>query len=311
MEDIAIKVDNVSKVYGSTAAVEQLSFEVKSGEVHGFLGPNGAGKSTTMKMIAGLLRPSRGNTWVRNTNVQLHPEKIKADIGILLENPPLYKDMVVKDYLAFVSRLHKVPSQSIGSAVDEAIAKLHLEEVANRLIGNLSKGFKQRVGVAQAIVHNPAIVILDEPTVGLDPEAVIKMRELIKGLSQGHTVLLSSHLLHEISLICDRVTIISHGKLQASGPISEIQHSLSKKRIIEVELLEVSEPLIVELKKMKWIEQVTCKGNVLTIYAEAINDYRPEIAKLIVDRGYGLLSMKQNEVSLEDIFISMTKGAQQ
>lgn len=308
MEELAIKVDSLSKVYGITPAVKNLTFGVKAGEIHGFLGPNGAGKSTTMKLIAGLLRPSGGAAWVMGHRVDEHPELVKENIGILLENPPLYRDMLVRDYLIFVTKLHKVPQTLIMSRVDEAIQKLQLEDVANRLIGNLSKGFKQRVGVAQAIVHNPKIVILDEPTVGLDPEAVIKMRELIKSLAKDHTVMLSSHQLHEISLICDKVTIISKGSLQASGPISEIQKSLSRKRVIHIEVTAMDESLIQKIKAQPYVMDVSMSGNRFSVYTDNINDHRSDLAALIVKNKNGLLLLKQEDLSLEEIFISITGG---
>ncbi|MEX0798853.1 MAG: ABC transporter ATP-binding protein [Bacteriovoracaceae bacterium] len=190
-----IKVDSVTRFYGDHLAVDNLSFTVRKGSIHGFLGPNGAGKTTTMKMIAALLPPHSGKITIDSIDVAQEPMQIKKSIGILLEIPPLFLDMEVREYLEFAARLHLVAKKDVGSHVDDVLEKMNLESVERRLVGNLSKGYKQKVGVAQAIVHRPAVVILDEPTSGLDPKAVMEMRALIKDLKKEHTILFSSHLL--------------------------------------------------------------------------------------------------------------------
>lgn len=308
----SIIVDSVSKVFGSRKVVDDLSFSVKKGSIHGFLGPNGAGKTTTMKMIAGVIPPSSGNIYINGNNVQENLIKIKTSLGVLLENPPLYKDMVVKDYLKFVCKLHQVEKSKIQEYLDYALKKLDLVSVQDRLIGNLSKGYKQRVGVAQAIVYQPDIVILDEPTVGLDPNSVIEMRDLIKELANDHTVLLSSHLLHEISLICDEITIIKEGILQASGDVKDIAGKVKE-----------NNKVILQVKKWssKNSDEVTQLEGILNVKSEAIDDFfrveiseqnhfdtRDEIAKYVVKNELGLLELKKESFDLEKIFLEVTGG---
>ena len=313
-EQISIKVDNVSKLYGGTCAVNELSFRVKKGTIHGFLGPNGAGKSTTMRLIAGLLRPSHGKVYVNGKDVQSNLKQIKSCIGILLEIPPLYKDMEVVEYLTFVAKLHKVPKQLLSHRLESVMQKLGIQHVSNRLIGNLSKGFKQRVGVAQAIIHSPDIVILDEPTVGLDPSSVISMRELIRELKEEHTVLLSSHLLHEVGLICDEVTIIDQGQLVATGSMDEINNKLVGKNIIVCLVSNFQKQIISKLANWDAIQKIdhTAKDNLteISIYTDSIEDRRGEISKFIVESGMELYEFYQHKRDLEQIFLEVTGSRQ-
>lgn len=305
----SIIVDSVTKIYGSRKAVDNLSFKVKKGSIHGFLGPNGAGKTTTMKMIAGVIPPAHGNIYINGNNVQENLLKVKASLGVLLENPPLYKDMEVRDYLRYVCQLHKVEKSKINDYLDYAIEKLDLKDVEFRLIGNLSKGYKQRVGVAQAIVNKPDIVILDEPTVGLDPSSVIEMRDLIKELAKEHTVLLSSHLLHEISLICDEVTIIKDGLLQATGPVEQIAQEVKDKEKLIVKVKKWDSNLNQEFSKLASykIEQVE-EGFQLSIDQKIGEDSRDEIAKFIVQNDLGLLELTKESLDLEKVFLEVTGG---
>lgn len=313
-EQISIKVDKISKFYGSTCAVNELSFCVKKGTIHGFLGPNGAGKSTTMRLIAGLITPSRGEVYVNDKNVQANHKQIKSCIGILLEIPPLYKDMEVAEYLTFVAKLHQVPKKLLKHRLESVMHKLGIEHVANRLIGNLSKGYKQRVGVAQAIIHSPDIVILDEPTVGLDPSSVISMRKLIQELKKEHTVLLSSHLLHEVGLICDEVTIIDQGRLVVTGSMDEINNKLTGKNIIVCLVSNFQKQKILELEKWDAIQKIDYINKdiftEISIYTDSIEDRRAEISKFIVESEMELFEFYQHKRDLEQIFLEVT-GSQQ
>ena len=307
----AIIVDSVTKEYGHSKAVDDLSFKVQKGSIHGFLGPNGAGKTTTMKIIAGVVPPSRGQVYINGNNIQQDLYESKKKLGVLLENPPLYKDMEVREYLEFVSKLHQLPWNKVNQSVDYALEKLNITDVQSRIIGNLSKGYKQRVGVAQAIVFNPDIVILDEPTVGLDPGAVIEMRELITEIGKDHTVLLSSHLLHEVSLICDNLTIISNGRLQASGTLSEIKDKVRGKNIIHAKVKGSHISLIQSLNNYDFIGHVeytsTGTSTDLKIFTNSISDHREEISKCIFKHELSLLEFFEEKMSLEKIFLKVTE----
>lgn len=308
----SIIIDSITKVYGNRKAVDELSFKVKKGSIHGFLGPNGAGKTTTMKMIAGVIPPTSGKIYINGNNVQENLLKIKSSLGVLLENPPLYKDMEVREYLKFVCKLHNVTKDKITEYLDYAIEKLDLKDVENRLIGNLSKGYKQRVGVAQAIVFQPEIVILDEPTVGLDPNSVIEMRDLIKELAEDHTVLLSSHLLHEVGLICDEVTIIKDGILQTTGSMSKLSEHIRQRNMILATVKSWSDQNTLDLKEISGVENIDVtkkeKNHLLKIYLNNTHDPRDEISKYIVVQNLGLLEFTQESIDLEKIFLEVTGG---
>ena len=306
-----IEVDQITRFYGEHLAVDNLSFKVKKGTVHGFLGPNGAGKTTTMKMLAALLPPDSGKVLIDSVDVSKNPQEIKKKIGILLETPPLFMDMEGRDYLEYVARLRMVPKKDVKERVDLVLEKLGLQNFESRLLGNLSKGYKQKFGVAQAIVHNPEIVILDEPTSGLDPQAVMEMRELIRGLKNDHTVLFSSHLLREADLICDDVTIIANGKLMISAPIDEIQTSLSKKTVINIVTRSLSEQALGLLQKQSFVENALVEqksdGFHIKVLADSLGDNREEISKFIVEHKLGLLEMTQERPDLEKIFFEVVK----
>ena len=234
-DDILIKVEQLTRHYGyfrdnalgnvqnvPQAAVDNISFEVRRGEVLGFLGPNGAGKSTTMRMITGNLAPSHGRITINGIDILEHPKRAKSHIGFLPEQPPLYRELSVDEYLQFCARLNRIPRQQQADAVSMAKQRCGLHDVGRRLIGNLSKGYQQRVGIAQAIIHSPAVVVLDEPTVGLDPIQIREIRQLIRDLSQEHSVILSTHILPEVQATCDRVQIISQGKLVLTDSIENL-----------------------------------------------------------------------------------------
>ena len=221
-----IEVRNLVKQYGDHIAVDHLNFTVEKGQVCGFLGPNGAGKSTTMNIMTGYLSPTSGEVIINGYNILDEPEKAKRCIGYLPEIPPLYTEMTVGEYLRFAAELKGVPKKDIQSEIDRVVERTHLKEMYNRLTGNLSKGYRQRVGVAQAIIGSPEIIILDEPTIGLDPKQIIEIRELIRDLAKEHTIILSSHILFEVQEVCDRMLIIDHGKLLANGSPEELEREI-------------------------------------------------------------------------------------
>lgn len=306
-----IIVDKITRLYGGKPVVDSLSFNVGKGSIHGFLGPNGAGKTTTMKIISGVIPPSSGNVYVNGANVQENLIKIKKNLGVLLETPPLYKDLEVREFLKYVCKLHCVPKALLKDYVDYAIKKLDLKTVESRLIGNLSRGYKQRVGVAQAIVYKPQIIILDEPTVGLDPNSVIEMRELIKEIGKEHTVLLSSHLLHEISLICDQVTIINEGLLQASGTMEEIADKIKQNDRINLKLKKWDASSETEIRNFDFVKELkveTLKDNYeVLISLNSLADHREDISNFVFQKQLGLLEMYQEKINLEKIFLKVTE----
>ena len=308
-----IEVDGITRLYGDRPAVEDLSFRVKKGSVHGFLGPNGAGKTTTMKMISGLLPPHAGSIKVGGLDVMACPHEVKKKIGILLEVPPLFMDMEVRDYLTYAAKLRQTDKSKVNAWVEESIEKLGLGDMRKRLVGNLSKGYKQKVGVAQAIVHKPALVILDEPTSGLDPKAVIEMRALIRELKAEHTVLFSSHLLKEADLVCDDVTIIAGGKLMGSASIEDIGRSISQKSVIGALVKRVSAEDKEALESLGFIESCAYseegEGTRIKALSGSLDDHREELSQFIVSRDLGLLEFTSEKPDLEKIFLEMTKSA--
>lgn len=305
-----IEVERVSRYYGDTAAVEDLSFSAAKGRIHGFLGPNGAGKTTTMKMIAGLLPPHSGRIRVDGLDTVEYPLEIKKKIGILLEHPPLFMDMETGEFLRYAARLRGASAKEAAALADEAMEKMGLTEVSRRLLGNLSKGYKQKVGVAQAIVHRPPVLILDEPTSGLDPKAVIEMRSLIKELKDDHTILFSSHQLKEAEQVCDDVTIIARGRLMASAPKEEIGRTLAQRSIVNALVSRVSQEALEKIKELEFVSDVFEKkdGDLvrLQIFSQSFEDRREELSELIVNEHMGLLEMARETPDLETIFLEVT-----
>ena len=307
-----IEVQNLVKHYGSVKAVDNISFTVAKGEILGFLGPNAAGKTTTMRIITGYMPASAGTVKVAGYDVFEQGLEVKKRIGYLPENPPLYSDMRVREYLTFVARIKGVNPKTINAEVDRVAERLSVLEVMDNLISNLSKGYKQRVGLAQALLNNPPVLIFDEPTNGLDPRQIIEVREIIKSLGSDHTVILSTHILPEVSMTCNRVAIINEGKLvkidtpenltkqlrgsesiilQVEGPMNEIEIALSQHQSVTAVAV-----------------QPTGKENIATYRVETSigSDIRKELASLVVNRGWGLLELKAESLSLEDIFLKLT-----
>lgn len=307
-----IKVENLVKKYGNHVAVDHLSFEVEKGQIYGFLGPNGAGKTTTMNMMTGYLAPTEGTVQICGFDMLTQPERAKKHIGYLPELPPLYPDMTVLEYLRFVAELKKVPRKERQGQIEEIMQTLGISDVTNRLIKNLSKGYKQRVGLAQAIIGYPDVIILDEPMVGLDPKQIHEIRELIRNLSQNHTIILSSHILTEISSLCDHIIIISHGKLAASDSPAGLQGLMKKSVEIEMSVSgtkEEAEELLAGIEHIDSyaFEEAEEENSIqIRIVTEGQADIRKELSILFTNGGMPVLSMKKVEKSLEDIFLQLT-----
>ena len=307
-----IEINHLVKKYGSHVAVDDLSLTVEPGKIYGFLGPNGAGKSTTMNIITGYLAATSGEVKINGFDVLKQPEEAKKCVGYLPELPPLYMDMTVKEYLDFVAELKKLDKSLRAGYVKEAMKITKTEEVSGRLIRNLSKGYRQRVGFAQAVLGYPEILILDEPTVGLDPKQIIEIRDLIRELGKKHTIILSSHILSEISAVCDHVFIISHGKLVASDSTENLLERMTGAQ--EIELLvkaeeDTAETAIREVAQVERCEKTESKedGAVqLLVTAKKDADVREAIYHTCVEHHMPILEMKAASKSLEDVFLELT-----
>ncbi len=304
-----IEVQNLTKFYGERKAIDEISFRVEKGEVLGFLGPNGAGKSSTMKILTCFMPASSGKASVAGFDVFEHPLDVKRHVGYLPETPPVYREMIVEDYLSFKASLHGISGSKAKQAVNTALEKCGLTSVRKRLINNLSKGYKQRVGIAQAIVHNPSVLILDEPTVGLDPKQIIEIRDLIKGLAGEHTVILSTHILPEVQATCSRVLIINKGKIVASNTLDEITKQLHKGNIFSVTLKSDSKDFEQKIKSMSVITAIetvqTDEGFRYQFTFNGTPDQRVQIADAAVKSGVGLLEFRHENLTLEQIFIRL------
>lgn len=303
-----IEVRHLSKSYGEHIAILDLSFVINKGEVVGFLGPNGAGKSTTMKIITGFMAASSGQVQVCGFDIFENPIEVKKRIGYLPETPPLYSDMLVSEYLKYVAELKQVPGTKIKSYVDSALEKTQLTLVKNRLIQNLSKGFKQRVGIAQALVSQPEVLILDEPTVGLDPKQVTEIRSLIKELRGEHTIILSTHILPEVQATCDKVIIINEGKIVAQDTIEQIEKMNQGHIVLTVKTKRVS-AIQQKLQKVNGVLGVEVISNLqyqikLIEQSNAIE----EIADEVIRSGSGLVELSPSKANLEDVFLKLTYG---
>lgn len=305
--DKILVVDRITKEYPGRTAVSNVSFEVQRGSIHGFLGPNGAGKSTTLKMIAGLLPATAGSITLFGEKIEPEKLKIKNQIGLLPENAPLYLDMTVENYLKLVAKLHSV--KKIQLQVDKVMSELSLLEVRKRIIGNLSKGYRQRVGLAQALVFDAPFLILDEPTNGLDPQTVVELREFIKKLSVNKTILFSSHVLSEVEQLCDQITIIHHSKIRASGDLKEIHRKFRQGLVLKVGIGESEMlPDLSSFGKYEIThEHIIGREKQFQIVFEDDRDCRSEIGKIIIALGLNLLTLQVESPELEDIFLHMTE----
>ena len=304
-----IVVENLTKKYGSLTAVRGLSFRVEKGKVWGLLGPNAAGKTTTMRVLTGYLSATDGRASVGPYDVFEQPNEVKKIIGYLPETVPLYPDMTVTGYLRFITDIKQVPSSKKKGAVDRAVATAGLESVRGRLIKNISRGFKQRVGIAQALIHDPQVLILDEPTIGLDPAQIIEIRQLIKSLKKNHTIILSTHILQEVTQTCDGAVIINEGQLMASGSLEELTSSFKDKDGVILKLRRGSAEAAALLKKIPGVEAVKREANEYRIeWTKGRRDLRDDIARLVVDKDLGLLEMRPAALNIEDLYLKIVSG---
>ncbi|MBP7839783.1 MAG: ATP-binding cassette domain-containing protein [Bacteroidales bacterium] len=305
-----IVVENLTKVYGMQRAVDNISFRVNTGEVLGFLGPNGAGKTTTMKAITTYLIPTEGNIWVGEYSIYEQPEEIKKRIGYLPESNPLYQDMPVIDYLKFVGELQGISSAKIKDRIREMDIVCGLEGEKHKKISELSKGYRQRVGLAQALIHDPDVLILDEPTAGLDPNQIVEIRELIKKIGKQKTVILSSHILAEVEATCDRIMIINKGKIVADGTSDDLRKRAQGKEILKVTIEEADTDTIFEkLKELPTVELVDILNkakNSFEVQSKRDDSSRRHIFNLCVKNGWILTELTSLETKLEDVFRELT-----
>ncbi len=306
-----IEVQNLSKSYGGILAIQNLSFQVKKGEVVGFLGPNGAGKSTTMKIITGFMAPTSGQAIVGGFDVFENPIEVKKRIGYLPETPPVYMDMKVRDYLKYVSELKGVEKSKIEKNVAHAIEKTQLGSVEKRLIHNLSKGFRQRVGIAQALVSDPEVLILDEPTVGLDPKQVAEIRDLIKELRGHHTIILSTHILPEVQATCERIVIINKGHIVAQDSLSNLANLQTGSRKVNLKLKRPGSDMIRDLQSISGVLKVQAGNSPQDwiLDTQESDDVVERVASQVIQKGYGLLEITSARADLEDIFLKLTYGS--
>jgi ABC-2 type transport system ATP-binding protein len=311
-----IKVEGLTKRYARTTAVDNISFEVEKGQIVGFLGPNGAGKTTTMRVLTCFLPPTSGKANVAGYDVLENPLEVKKRIGYLPESPPVYPEMEVHEYLTFVGRLKGIGAGDINRRVDEVMQRCSVTDVRYKLIGKLSKGYRQRVGLAQAIIHNPDVLILDEPTAGLDPKQIIETRELIKHLSGDHTIILSTHILSEVEQSCERVIIIAQGKLVAIDSVSNLTNRLRGSEAVAVEV-ESSDGRPNPGEVQQRLEQVSgvsrvmmkeSKNGPLVFEVESLQgrQIRSDLARTVVNSGWNLSELRAVGFSLEDIFLQLT-----
>jgi gliding motility-associated transport system ATP-binding protein len=307
-----IEVQNLTKTFGDRTAVDHISFTVNKGEILGFLGPNGAGKTTTMRILTGFLPATSGTAKIGGFDVFDDSIEVRRRIGYLPETPPLYTDMKVGEYLDFVTRIKNVPAEKRASRIEDALEKTNITDKRDELIKRLSRGYKQRVGIAQALVHDPDVIILDEPTVGLDPKQIIEVRHLIKGLAGNHTIILSTHILPEVSMTCDRVVIINRGKIAAVDTPANLTTQLKGAQHVRFEARADEAALRGAMQEIPGISNVVIEpvgsSGVLAVTVESAagQDARSEIAAKIVGKGWPLLELRGVSLSLEEIFLQLT-----
>ena len=306
-----IEVDNLSKYYGDVAAVMGVSFRTEKGEILGFLGPNGAGKTTTMRILTCYLPPSEGSARVAGFDVVEESMEVRRRIGYLPEQPPLYDDMTVRAYLRFVAKIKGVTGAQLNSRLDETMEKTAITHYQNTVIGHLSKGYRQRVGLAQALVHNPDVLILDEPTVGLDPKQIIEIRQLIRGLGGDHTVILSTHILSEVSMTCEKIVVINNGRIAGEGTPESLTAQLKEGESLRAHISGPREQVQQLLRGIDGVLEVDAEagedGEADGVYTvTAGQDVRDELARQVVNRGFGLRELRPLDMSMEDIYLRLT-----
>lgn len=307
-----IEVENLTKVYGKHTAVDHVSFRLDEGKIYGFLGPNGAGKSTTMNMMTGYIAPSEGTVRINGYDITRDAQEAKKCIGYLPEIPPIYQDMTVEEFLSFAAEIKKIPKQERKGQMEEVMQMTGISDMGHRLIRNLSKGYRQRVGFAQAILGYPDIIILDEPTVGLDPKQIIEIRELIRNLGEKHTVILSSHILSEVQAVCDEIIIISKGKMVARGTSEELIDTMHKDVLLELEVEGTPQELTEVLDHFENLESYELEEGEhpeitkVKIHTSAETDIRRALFFALADAQMPIMSLYRKEDSLEDVFLELT-----
>ena len=310
-----IEVNNLSKIYGKTQAIKDVSFTVSKGSILGFLGPNGAGKTTTMRILSGYIPANEGTATIDGYEVHGHPMAVRERIGYLPETPPLYPDMTVTEYLSFVCKIKGIPRVDRTLKVQKALKDCQIEDKAETIIYKLSKGYRQRVGIAQAMVHEPPVIILDEPTVGLDPRQIIEVRNLIKSLAGERTIILSTHILPEVNAICDRLVIIDKGSIVATGEPEQLLQELKNSQGYELEIEGDTRNLATKLATIEGVEDnviiqpIANSNDRFCVNITTNRDYEVgnQIAALIIGEGLGIYEMKRRKASIEDVFLLLTK----
>ncbi len=307
-----IVADRLTKVYPGKRAIENVSFQVRAGEIVGFLGPNGAGKSTTMRILTCFQPATEGTARVAGFDVFEQADEVKRRIGYLPESPPLYPDMRVREYLEFVARIKMVPRSEIRRRLDATVERCGLGDVQNRTTGKLSKGYRQRVGLAQAILHGPPILILDEPTSGLDPKQVVEVRRLVRELAGEHTIILSTHILPEVTMTCERVIIINQGHIVLAEDLKDLSTHGTDRETLHLEII-VAADVSAEVGAVAGVQRVeaapaTPGRRRYRLLCERRDDLRPALAKLIVEHGWGLVEMRTQETSLEEIYLRVVSA---
>ncbi|HEY4484857.1 MAG TPA: ABC transporter ATP-binding protein [Nitrospiria bacterium] len=306
-----IDVKHLTKRYGDLTAIEDVSFQVERGEILAFLGPNGAGKTTTMRILTGFMPATSGAASVAGYDIFEHPVEVKRRIGYLPESPPLYAEMTVSEYLLFAARIKNVERRRRTAALDHVLQSCALTEVRRRLIGNLSRGYRQRVGLAQALIHNPEVLILDEPTIGLDPKQIIEMRKVVRELAGRHTVILSTHILSEATAVCQRVIIIHEGRIVAVDTPERLSTQLRQSEKVRMTLTTPSPDTPARLQKISGVlsvfQEPSPEGTVFLVECGLGRDLRVELASSAVKQGWGLVELRAVTLSLEDVFLKLTQ----
>ncbi len=307
---MSIVVENLTKKYGEQKAVNDISFEIKTGEVVGFLGPNGAGKSTTMKIITCFMAPTSGDVRLDNESIHTHPEEIKKKIGYLPENNPLYLDMPIVEYLRFTAEVQGVPKNLIPGRISDMIDRCGLDREKHKNINELSKGYRQRVGLAQAMIHDPEVLVLDEPTTGLDPNQIVEIRKLIKDLGKEKTVILSSHILSEVEATCDRILIINRGRIVADGTSDTLRSQAQGQELLKINIEAAPDAVEAAVRGLATVEKISAvdgKEGWFNVQSKPDSSSRKEIFDLCVKNKWYLMEMTGLETRLEDVFQKLTK----
>lgn len=300
-----ITIDKLTKMFGPNAAIKNISFQVEKGEILGFLGPNGAGKTTTMRILTGYFPPTDGNAYVAGHSVLDEPLEVKKQIGYVPETPAMYTDMEVSDYLRFIGAIKGVPKRSLRGNVDRVIQRCALQPVLGKRIGQLSKGFRQRAALGQALVNDPPVLILDEPTSGLDPKQIFEIRSLIKSMEGERTIILSTHILPEVSMTCGKVVIINEGTIVAVDDTMNLGQNLAESHQIEVKVSGKAADAARKVGELDGVQNVQVAGDTLIVDTVKEKDLRADIARRVVESGFGLLEQKSRALSLEDVFLKL------